>query len=76
MKSQFIKISLLAGLGLGLWSSCKKDYSEITYTGGTAPVLTASVSDSIPLPLTDTTGNAVTFFWTNPNYMFSNGPSS
>ena len=76
MKQQFIKISLLAGLGLVCWSSCKKDYSEITLKGGTAPVLTASVTDSIPLPLSDTTSQAVTFYWTNPNYIFSNGPSS
>jgi hypothetical protein len=34
------------------------------------------VTDSIPLPITDTLSNAVTFYWTNPNYVFSNGPSS
>lgn len=76
MKSQFIKIPLFACLGLGLWSSCKKDYSEITYKGGTAPVLTATKSDSIPLPINDSLSTAVSFYWTNPNYMYSTGPNT
>lgn len=76
MKNQSIKISLLACLGLGLWSSCKKDYSKVTFSGGTAPVLTATKSDSIPLPIDDSLSTAVTFYWTNPNYAFSTGPNT
>ncbi len=77
MKHYFQKIILLAATGVTLLASCKKDLNnKVTYNGGTAPVLTASVSDSIPLPLTDTTGNAVTFNWTNPSYLFTDGPNS
>lgn len=59
-----------------LFASCAKDETKVTYSGGTSPVLSASKTDSIPLPVTDTTSNAVTFSWTNPNYKFSNGISS
>jgi starch-binding outer membrane protein SusE/F len=77
MKRYFQKIMLIAAPGLFLLASCKKDEAKVYYTGATtAPVLKASVSDSIPLPPTDTTANAVTFSWNNPNYQFSTGPSS
>jgi len=59
-----------------LFVSCKKDETKIIYNGGTAPVLTSSASDSIPLNPADSTSTAVTFNWTNPNYIFSNGISS
>ena len=63
--------------GLLLLASCKKDEAKVYYAGsGLAPVLTSSATDSISLPVTDTTSNAVTFAWTNPNYQFSNGVSS
>lgn len=70
------KYLILAGSGLLLLASCKKNESEVVFNGGTTPVLTASQTDSIPLPLSDTTGTAVTFNWTNPNYTYSNGVSS
>lgn len=76
MKRHLIKILFLAGTGLILWSSCKKDESKVYFNGGTAPVLTASVSDSIPLPISDSDGTALTLNWTNPNYTYSNGVSS
>ena len=76
MKRHLQKILLTAGAGLTLLGACKKDESKVTFTGGSAPVLTASQSDSIPLPLTDSTSTAVTFSWTNPNYMYSDGVSS
>jgi hypothetical protein len=72
----FNKTMLIAASGLLLLASCKKDEAKLYYTGGTAPVLTATVTGSIPLPITDTTATAVTFTWTNPNYQFSNGISS
>ncbi len=59
-----------------LLTSCKKDYAKVYFNGGTSPVLTSTATDSIPLPLSDTTGNAVTFSWTNPNYQYSDGLSS
>jgi hypothetical protein len=74
---KFLSIILFAGSCFLLaLASCKKDETKLTYSGGTAPVLTASISDSIPLQPADSTNTAVTFNWTNPNYYFSNGISS
>lgn len=75
MKKILLK-AIIVVAGSFLFSSCAKDETKVIYDGGTAPVLSASISDSIPLPVTDTTGNAVTFSWTNPNYQFSDGISS
>jgi hypothetical protein len=76
MKRYIHKILLTAGAGLVLLTSCKKQISEVTFNGGTPSVLTSTASDSISLPVTDTTATAVTFNWTNPNYTFSDGVSS
>lgn len=76
MKRHFNKILLMTGAGLVLLGSCKKNESEVTFNGGTPPMLTASVSDSIHLAASDSTMTAVAFSWTNPNYMFSTGVSS
>ncbi|HVS96414.1 MAG TPA: SusE domain-containing protein [Puia sp.] len=76
MKNCIHKIVCSATAGLILLSACKKDEARISFQGGTAPALTSTVSDSISLPVTDTTRTAVTFSWTNPNYQFSNGISS
>jgi len=56
--------------------ACKKQGTNVVYEGGTAPVLTATQSDSIPLGSANAKNQAVLFAWTNPNYQFSNGPSS
>jgi hypothetical protein len=76
MKRYINKIMLTAACGLLLFSACKKDEAKVYYIGGTAPVLTSTAVDTIPLPVTDTTAFAVTFSWTNPDYQFSNGVSS
>src|ERR1700733_8815777 len=76
MKKFIYHVLFFAGAASMLLISCKKDYAKVYFTGGTTPVLTATATDSIPLPLSDTTGNAVTFNWTNPNYQFSDGISS
>ena len=68
MKKFIYHVLFFAGAATTLLTSCKKDYAKVYFDGGTAPVLTATATDSIPLPLSDTTGNAVTFSWTNPNY--------
>jgi hypothetical protein len=74
---KFLAIILFTGSCLLLTvTSCKKDEAKLYFNGGTAPVLTGSVSDSIPLQPADSTNTAVTFNWTNPNYNFSNGVSS
>ena len=66
----------MGAAGLFLLSSCKKDETNVYYTGGTAPILSSTATDSISLPASDTTATAVTFSWTNPNYTFSDGISS
>lgn len=76
MKRYFNQIILLTGSVVVLFSSCIKEQSTVVFEGGTAPVLTSTATDSIPLPVSDTTATAVTFNWTNPNYTFSDGVSS
>jgi hypothetical protein len=76
---KYIKKILLPALALVSLAACKKNLSEITYSGGgTAPVLSASIPNNSTLVLspTDSTAQAITFSWTNPNYTFSNGISS
>jgi starch-binding outer membrane protein SusE/F len=76
MKRYCHQIILLTGAVMVLFSSCIKEHATVYSSGGTAPVLTSTATDSISLPVTDTTATAVTFTWTNPNYTFSNGISS
>jgi hypothetical protein len=76
MKRYLNQIILLAGSAMIMLSSCIKEQAKVTFAGGTAPVLTSSATDSISLPVSDTTSNAVTFNWTNPYYTFSDGASS
>jgi starch-binding outer membrane protein SusE/F len=76
MKKFIYHVLFFAGAASMLLTSCKKDYAKVYFNGGTPPVLTSTATDSIPLPLSDTTGNAVTFNWTNPNYQYSDGISS
>ncbi len=56
--------------------ACEKKIEEVVFEGGTAPVLTASKSGTIPLSFVDKDKEGVKFNWTNPNYMFSTGLSS
>src|ERR1700760_4218093 len=70
---------ILPALAIVFFAACKKNEAEITYSGGgTAPVLSASVAANSTLVLSpaDSTNQAITFSWTNPNYTFSNGVSS
>lgn len=76
MKNCIHKIICMATGGLILLASCKKDESKVYFDGGTAPALTSTATDSISLPLSDTTTTAVTFNWTNPNYQYSDGIGS
>ncbi len=69
---------LLTGLALAtvMISSCKKDENKVFYEGGTAPVLTASASGTIPLSFVNSEKDAVKLSWTNPEYKFTTGISS
>jgi hypothetical protein len=68
-------ILLAAVMVTGLWS-CEKDENQIFFEGGTPPVLTASVSNTIPMSFTNSDKQAIIFSWTNPNYQFTTGVSS
>jgi starch-binding outer membrane protein SusE/F len=74
---RYLKKFLISTLsGVLVLSSCKKEGTNVVYEGGLAPVLSASLSDSIPLSSATANNQAITFKWTNPNYFFSNGVSS
>jgi hypothetical protein len=74
MKNTF-KFLFLGMLLASLMWSCSKDEKKIYLEGGTSPVLSANKT---ALELSDATKDqdAVTFSWTNPNYMFTTGVSS
>lgn len=56
--------------------SCEKQENKIYYEGGTASLLSANKSTSIPLTFATKDNEAITFNWTNPNYSFTTGVSS
>lgn len=62
-------------LMLGIFS-CKKAENKDYYVSGTAPVLSGSVSGTIPLSFATKDQVAIKLTWTNPNYMFTTGVSS
>jgi len=70
------RLLILFSLSLLILASCKKDENKIYYEGGTAPQLTATVSNTIPLSFANKDKEAMTLSWTNPNYMFTTGVSS
>lgn len=56
--------------------SCKKDENKIYFEEGTPPVLTSSMTGTIPLSFANASGEAIRLSWTNPDYMFTTGVSS
>jgi hypothetical protein len=76
MKSIIKSIFLLA-LFAGFFSACKKDENQVTFQGGTNPVLSASrfVNPMVLLP-NNQAAEIIKFDWTNPNYQFNTGLSS
>lgn len=68
--------ALVLVLITGSLFSCKKQLEQLTLLGGNAPVLTASVTGSIPLAYANENSEAVKLMWNNPDYKFSNGVSS
>ncbi len=75
MKNIIKNIAALSLMAI-LFISCKKEINDITFEGGTPPVLTASASGPFVLDITKKNDALITFNWTNPNYMFSTGVSS
>lgn len=76
MKNKFFFLPLFLLLTI---ISCKKDdNNKVTYTGGTAPVLSSSYTSTSNLVLdpNQSSATALTFSWTNPDYQFSDGISS
>ncbi len=70
------KIFILSALILSAIWSCKKDENRVIFKGGTAPVLAATVTGSIPLSYANKDNEAIQLSWTNPNYQFNTGISS
>ena len=57
-------------------ASCSKEEDREIFLGGTAPVLAASVTGTIPLGFATENNPGVKFSWTNPEYDFASGISS
>lgn len=53
--------------------SCEKEEDRITFTGGTAPVLTVSTTTAQVLDAPVANFSSLQLNWTNPDYSFSNG---
>jgi hypothetical protein len=73
MKNSIFKILLGSVLLMTGLSSCEKDENRVILEGGTPPVLTASVSNTIPLSFVTSNNAAIKFDWTNPGYRFNTG---
>lgn len=67
---------MIAISAMAILSSCSKEEDREIFLGGTAPVLSASVSGTIPLGFATENNAAVKFSWTNPDYDFASGVSS
>ncbi len=76
MKRSLNKVLFIALSISMLLVACKKQGENVVFNSGTPPVLSASLSDSIPLSPATGPNQAISFSWTNPNYSFSNGISS
>ncbi len=75
MKTIFSKLLIMAA-ALMVLHACTKDEARESFQGGTAPALSASVSNSIPLSFVAANQEAIKLSWSNPNYQFASGISS
>ena len=66
----------LSVLLLFVLASCKKEENKVYYEAGTAPVLSASQTATIPLSFATKDQEAIRLSWTNPDYKFTTGVSS
>ena len=67
---------LVLSLLITVFTSCKKDENKIFFEGGTAPVVSASLTGPLVLLIADRNNPSVSFNWTNPDYKFNTGISS
>jgi hypothetical protein len=65
-----LSVSLIAGLFL---FACEKDEDQVTFLGGTDPVLTVSSVTTMALTKEQENYTSLQFQWTNPTFEFSNG---
>jgi hypothetical protein len=70
------KLLFLSSLLIIAVVSCKKDEKKVFFNGGTSPVITGSLTGSIPLAFANQDNVAIKFSWTNPAYQFNTGVSS
>jgi hypothetical protein len=69
----FLLVTVTAGV---LLAACTKDEYRIYYENGTAPTLTATRANTIPMSFATSNEEAIRLDWTNPNYRFTTGSSS
>lgn len=74
--SKFNKLIAALGLVAMTAGSCTKDENKVFYEGGTTPVLTSSVTGTIPLAFANSEKEGIKLNWTNPDYQFNTGISS
>lgn len=75
MKNTIKSFVLLASL-ITLLVACEKEENRIFFNGGTAPILSASQTGTLPMSFVNAAQPAVALSWTNPNYSFTTGLSS
>jgi hypothetical protein len=75
MKKIFQQLTIAIS-AMAIFASCSKEEDREIFLGGKAPVLSASVSGTIPLGFVTENNAAVKFSWTNPDYDFASGISS
>ena len=75
MKKIFQQLTIVIS-AMAIFASCSKEEDREIFLGGKAPVLSASVSGTIPLGFVTENNAAVKFSWTNPDYDFASGISS
>jgi len=73
---KIIQPLIVAISSLVFLASCSKEEDREIFFGGTAPVLAASVTGTIPLGFATENNPGVKFSWTNPEYDFASGINS
>ncbi len=71
-----LRSALLFSFIAMVFTSCKKQESQVIFQGGTAPALTAASTSALVLLKPNENVFADAFFWSNPNYQFNSGVSS